>query len=532
MDFKYKYLKYKTKYLSLINNNLNGGNINKVEEQYKDINKQISKFVFDNDALPIYNLDDLPVNLHYRDNNNMANKNCHIGQRKTLLTELEFYNKCVDFDEENNIIIYAGSASCEHLPVLLDLFPTLKFLLIDPNYFSINWKLKYIYQNTDTISKDNLDHFKSHLTTKKQRYEHLAEITKLGLTTNFIYDNEKYDIYDVINNKKYIKQMDKFKNKFFDNETNIIDLICNNDDRVYIIQDYMTIDLTKQIKKYIDKAKTKHKIYFLSDIRTNIHSGTDKSPADLDILWNSALQIIFIKGLEPEFSMLKFRTPFYIEDDPTIQIIKNKDKKYDYILDDIKYVKKEYDIDLIKYYLKKEFLYFKSDFTFIQPWAPESSSETRMFVSKQNLNKDFIPYSTDHEHKMFYLRFIRFFKYYPFFYENIKDIKDLHYDGCQDCCREIMILMDYILKEHSYRYNISKIAFELKNKDNIKQLIEINNLIKKYTFFDLTKTNYKCPQGFGYGHGNKNKFMKFNPFITKDIIYKFDKHSKLIEDKK
>ena len=36
-------------------------------------------------------------------------------------TQIEFYNKCVDFNEEHNIVIYGGSASCEHLPVILEM---------------------------------------------------------------------------------------------------------------------------------------------------------------------------------------------------------------------------------------------------------------------------------------------------------------------------------------------------------------------------------------------------------------------------
>ena len=58
-----------------------------------------------------------------------------------------YYNKFIDYNEKNNIITYSGSASSEHMPVLLEKFPTLKFILIDPNYHSVNWKSEYIYQN-------------------------------------------------------------------------------------------------------------------------------------------------------------------------------------------------------------------------------------------------------------------------------------------------------------------------------------------------------------------------------------------------
>lgn len=544
MDYLHKYLKYKSKYLQL-STQLFGGKkkIKKGKNKTKmidsannsidskelhecvQINKEISKIIFDSNALPIYNIDDLPTTLKYN-LDKFKNMNCHVGQRKTLLTEFEFYNKCVDFDEKNNLIIYAGAAASEKLPILLKLFPTLKFLLIDPNYFSINWDLRYVYQNVDNIDKDHHKYFTEILKTKKAHSQFLVEIAKLSFKTKFLYDDENtYNIFDIYDDG-YKDKMDIFKKKFESKKINIIDEIFTSDTQVFIIQDYMTIELTDLLKQYIDNAKTKHKLYFLSDIRTNEIAGTETT--DIDILWNSALQIVFVKGLNPEFSMLKYRTPFYMKDDPTPEIINKRDKKYDFVFETIDYVKKYYDVDLIKYYKKKEFLYFASDFIYVQPWAPSGSSETRMFVSKQNSNKEFIPYDLKHEDRMYFYKFIRFFKFYPFFYEKLKDVPELHYDGCQDCTREIMIVMDYIMKEQSYRYNITKIVHELDKKSVVDQLIDINKLIKQYTYFDLSKENYKCPHKFGNGHGNKTRFHKFNPFIIGKEIYKLDKHSKLV----
>ena len=47
---------------------------------------------------------------------------CHMGQRKLLLSELQFYS-----DYDNDLIVYAGSAPCIHLTMILDMFPNMKF---------------------------------------------------------------------------------------------------------------------------------------------------------------------------------------------------------------------------------------------------------------------------------------------------------------------------------------------------------------------------------------------------------------------
>ena len=77
------------------------------------------------------------------------------------------------------------------MPVLLEKFPTLKFILIDPNYHSVNWKSEYIYQNIEFINRKNLGIFKHQMKNNNPRYKHLGDIARLGLKTKFIYDEKK-----------------------------------------------------------------------------------------------------------------------------------------------------------------------------------------------------------------------------------------------------------------------------------------------------------------------------------------------------
>lgn len=55
----------------------------------------------------------------------------HWGQRKLLLTEIDFLN-CVT---DPSIVVYAGAADGRHLPVLVDMFPHIEFHLYDPRPF-------------------------------------------------------------------------------------------------------------------------------------------------------------------------------------------------------------------------------------------------------------------------------------------------------------------------------------------------------------------------------------------------------------
>lgn len=61
----------------------------------------------------------------------------HWGQRKLLLSEVEFLTSCL-LRGPDTIVVYAGAAPGTHMKELCDLFPETKFVLIDPAPFSIN----------------------------------------------------------------------------------------------------------------------------------------------------------------------------------------------------------------------------------------------------------------------------------------------------------------------------------------------------------------------------------------------------------
>jgi hypothetical protein len=56
-------------------------------------------------------------------------KGKHWGQLKLLVSEIEFLTPYYDCDY---LVIYAGASPGVHIPVLADMFPTMSFVLIDP----------------------------------------------------------------------------------------------------------------------------------------------------------------------------------------------------------------------------------------------------------------------------------------------------------------------------------------------------------------------------------------------------------------
>ncbi|RNF19703.1 uncharacterized protein Tco025E_04005 [Trypanosoma conorhini] len=69
---------------------------------------------------------------------NVVVKGLHFGQRKLLLSEVEFLSAYMEAPRASNkalLVVYAGAANGSHLPFLFGLFATIKFILIDPAPF-------------------------------------------------------------------------------------------------------------------------------------------------------------------------------------------------------------------------------------------------------------------------------------------------------------------------------------------------------------------------------------------------------------
>jgi hypothetical protein len=464
--------------------------------------KTLANYLKDDTQQPINYTSSIPIHINYIDESDLKiiTTNCHMGQRKLLLTEIEFYARCiVDFKSKNNFVIYAGSASCEHLPVILSLFEGIKFLLVDPNYHSIEADYEYIYQNNSVISKNIHRLFTSYLQKQTSpKMQKIHKITKRMTEVQFVGDDEEHNVLD--NSQEHYDKMKEFEHRFYNSDSfNPINDIFKSDKRVFIIQDYMTPRMIMRLRDHIDRLEKRPNIYFVTDIRTTLVGG----PYDIDVLWNCALQTIFLKTIQPDYSMLKHRPPFF--SDITVDIFKNQNKypQLTGVFDDFDYVKKTYNEDFISRHLKGEFYYFDDSEVLVQPWAPKGSSETRLYLSKNQINKPFIKHDYKlHEGRMFAFKFIREYKYFPTYHEVVKKYSKNVWDGCQDCAREIYTYCMYLMiygenntKMDSGLRNIAitKITDKLSDETFFNKMFDIYNMVNKYTYYDLTSGNYKCP---------------------------------------
>ena len=105
------------------------------DTKYKKLYRSFSK------KYPIY--DDLNPNEKIVSNP----LGCHDGQRKLLYSEIEFYTELSKSYNLNDIlVVYIGSGTGYHFPIIFDLFPELDFFLCDPD--------KYSFTHNITNNKD------------------------------------------------------------------------------------------------------------------------------------------------------------------------------------------------------------------------------------------------------------------------------------------------------------------------------------------------------------------------------------------
>lgn len=83
---------------------------------------------------------DIPNNYTYNDDALDHQTKCHWGQKKLLLSEIQFFTRICETLQIKSLkkyaVVYIGSAGGHHLPILYNLFPDLIWLLYDPAPYS------------------------------------------------------------------------------------------------------------------------------------------------------------------------------------------------------------------------------------------------------------------------------------------------------------------------------------------------------------------------------------------------------------
>lgn len=347
---------------------------------------------------PILNLDEFKLSTPYfvcRLNTvqRKLKQFCHHGQRKLLIGEILHLSSILKSFDDCALVIYAGAAGGNHLPILGHLFPNVKFICIDPNEFNLQYDNGTQYNHHDCV-------YMSVDPANKNMYKADKKIIN--------HYKGKIDSADL---DKYIGYEDDF-----------VEFIINTEYQFYIMEEYFDIETAKLMNQLM-KAYQGVNIFW-SDIRTNFVD--DKYPTDTDILINSACMIDWIKymieGIDNFNAVFKFRTTY------------GRDINWN-IAD--KFVDEDYKKDFIE---TGEIKFFRGT-RYLQAWQGYTSSETRMWCTFDQLKMPLIRYPlAEHENKCF--AYNRLFRHVHKCYNPYIGLVE-GFDHCNDCAFEAQVWKAY-----------------------------------------------------------------------------------------
>lgn len=192
--------------------------------------------------------------------------------------------------------------------------------------------------------------------------------------------------------------------------------------RIFIINECFTNDFAKLFE---DKD-----VLFISDIRTR--NEEDEFPSDICIINDLITQANWLYHMRPRASLLKFRLPYFYCEANEIE------KYYEENTLLFNEFKQNFGVPLVSY--QEKILYYFDSPIYLQSWAGIKSTETRMKVMREDIDKDFKQYDgiAYDEHLYFYNIIVR----QHAFCFNIKT--EVFIGHCCDCRKEIIIWESYI----------------------------------------------------------------------------------------
>jgi len=291
-------------------------------------------------------LDDLPFFTNVDAPKPLINR--HHGQRKLFLAELQLLNYAIEKNTSNRdiLFVYTGAAPCMHLGKLLDMFPNIKFLLIDPNEFWITTD-----PNKQTTQYDD----------QSGKFVYLKSSSKImyGAPGDVMHGGDRSVVAP--DGKSYPKGTSPEIAP--DEISSFIEAASAT--QVFIYEDYCTVPLMKACMPLVDKYFT----VFMSDIRT-ISDG-EQFPLEIDILWNCAQVYNWVSTLKPDIVSHKHRMPLPDTELGAVQ---------DYMVADFD-LSKELGINFLDDFRNSKFT-FLSGVAHLQAWVSNSSAETRLIIDK------------------------------------------------------------------------------------------------------------------------------------------------------
>jgi hypothetical protein len=212
--------------------------------------------------------------------------------------------------------------------------------------------------------------------------------------------------------------------------------------------------------------------------------------------------------------MLKFHPP-YFED--TWQHYTDKfdtmHPLYNLINSSIEYAGKLVSKDLFKEHKNKHHYNYIAERILLQPWAPTSSSEARLIISRDAIEeKQFKLYdSNEWEDRYFVLRYIRMYSWIDTFQPSIAHLSNYGYDGCYDCFIELSIIYQYLVRSNAKNvYDFSPNQSE--QISMIDKVIDLAKLINLHLRYDLkNKLNKSCQlHGSNIRHKHNYFYIKID----------------------
>jgi hypothetical protein len=356
---------------------------------------------------------DLHHRAQYRATKNAPRFPAHIGQLKLFLAEIDFLTKalaaqsCKDKHPQEEalhsrdshaVVVYAGSAPSNKLSFISDMFPNVKFILVDPHEHLI----KYADGTTHYGRENTALYLKASIDSPNEQIDYYSDMTLTGAPVRVI-------------------------RKCAQNRVDLTKLpeIIKLDYKYFIIEEPFTDEIAKHIV---------FPHLFISDIRSMVDGD---EPRDIDILLNSAANYNWIKIMRPSLYMIKFRCPYAINEQSITQL-KNDIVKYK-----INSANNEILEVLINNFYKGIFTYIRGELH-IQAFAPNHSTEMRLIGD----SLDMAAYDVlEYEERLFYHNMIT---RHGGCYGAHQCDPIIGIDSCYDCALMMAIFNDYELK-----YNVS-----------------------------------------------------------------------------
>jgi hypothetical protein len=355
------------------------------------------------------------------------NKFIHIGQRKLFLSEIQHLSAKLKSKDEVAIVVYSGSAPTNKQIVECKMFPNVKFLLVDPNMYNIYYTT---YRDSHYLHAEDEENMVIYYGNSRTNFNPSYGIGEKECKIKY-FDGEN----EIIVPEKY-SQAAPVDNKIDEVDERYIKHFFESNYNIYINEKYYTNNTSRFVNKLFKQRQNYPKYkdcktFYWSDIRTDSGGERDDYPDDLDILWNTAMMYNWVKIAEPDYAMLKFRTPYLNGESINFDRYRADFDMCAQLGNDIEKIVKT----------TKNFSFFKGEI-YHQAWHGRISTETRLWIDGEDIrNNNVIIYdSIKYEETLFYYNCIR---RTSMIHENKYSNIAIKFDHCADCSLESHIWQSY-----------------------------------------------------------------------------------------